>query len=129
MIRTVDHGDFYVDHREPGNHAGLTGLLHAHFGGLDEFLGNDTANDFVDEFKTGFRFTRLHFDHNVAVLTLTTGLTRELAFASRCRTDGFAVGDLRRTDIGFNFEFAQHPVDQDLQMQLSHARDHGLASL
>ena len=38
----------------------------------------------------------------------------------------FPVGDLRLADGGFHLEFAQHAVDDDLQMQLAHAGDDGL---
>ena len=41
--------------------------------------------------------------------------------------DGFAVGDLRAADVGLHVELALHAVDDDVQMELAHARDDGLA--
>ena len=51
MIGAVHHGDLDIDHGETGNHAGLAGLLHAGFRRTDVLLGNDAANDLVDEFE------------------------------------------------------------------------------
>ena len=43
--------------------------------------------------------------------------------------DRLAVGDLRLADGGLDAELAQHAVDEHLEVQLAHARDHGLAGL
>src|SRR3546814_1428117 len=43
--------------------------------------------------------------------------------------DGLAVGDLRLADIGLDVELAPHAVDEDVQVQLTHAGDDGLAGL
>ncbi len=43
--------------------------------------------------------------------------------------DGLPVGHLRLTDVGLDVELAAHPVDQDVQVQLAHPADHGLAGL
>ena len=39
----------------------------------------------------------------------------------------FAIGDLRRTDIGLDLELALHAVDQDLEVELAHPLDDRLA--
>src|SRR6184192_3910578 len=39
------------------------------------------------------------------------------------------VGHLRLTDVGIEGEFPEHPVDDDLEMQLAHPRDDGLSGL
>ena len=52
--------------------------------------------------------------------------------ASALRTglgDALAVGHLRPADVGVHFELAQQAVDDDLQMELAHAGDDGLARL
>ena len=41
--------------------------------------------------------------------------------------DRLAVRHLRRADVGFDAEFALHAVDEDLEVQLAHARDDRLA--
>ena len=127
MIRTVDHGALHIDQGITSDHTGFAGLFHALFGGLDVFLGNNTAHDLVDELETGARLAGLHFDHDMAVLTFTTGLTGELAFTTSGATDGFPIGHLRSTDVGLHLEFPQHAVHQDFQVKLTHAGDHGLA--
>jgi hypothetical protein len=43
--------------------------------------------------------------------------------------DGLPVGDLRAADVGVDLELAQHAVDRDLEVQLAHAGDLGLAGL
>jgi len=43
--------------------------------------------------------------------------------------DGLAVGHLRLTNGRVHVELALHAVDEDFQVQLTHARDHGLAGL
>ena len=35
--------------------------------------------------------------------------------------DGLAVGNLRGTDVGFDFEFALQTVHQNVEMQFAHA--------
>ena len=52
-----------------------------------------------------------------------------LPSASASRGDGLAVGDLRLADVGLDLELAHHAVDDDLQVQLAHPRDDGLAGL
>src|SRR5690606_23793765 len=65
---------------------------------------------------------------------------RELAGATRLllvgvvvlhhgAADGLAVGDLRRTDVGLDLELPLHAVDQDVEVELAHATDDGLAGL
>ena len=43
--------------------------------------------------------------------------------------DGFAVGNLRLAHVGFDAEFAAHAVHQDVQVELAHAADFGLAGV
>ena len=63
---------------------------------------------------TGFH--GFHGQHNVTVLTLTAGLTNELAVdVGDLLADGFAVGHLRLTHVGFHAEFTLHAVDDDFQ--------------
>ncbi|MNJ79558.1 hypothetical protein D3C77_776210 [compost metagenome] len=64
----------------------------------------------------------------MAVLAASARLLDELAFDFVADlANGFAVGHLRLADRGLDVELALHAVDQDLQMQLPHARNDGLA--
>ena len=66
----------------------------------------------------------------MTILTTTTGLTDELALSLLdVVTRGLAVGDLGLTDVGVNLELAEQTVDDDLEVQLTHAGDDGLAGL
>src|SRR6185369_14232359 len=44
-------------------------------------------------------------------------------------SDGLAIGDLRRTDIGVDLELALHAIDDDLEVKLAHALDDRLPAL
>ncbi len=46
---------------------------------------------------------------------------------STAGADGLAVSHLRLADVGFDLELALHAVDDDLEVQLAHAGDDGLA--
>ena len=43
--------------------------------------------------------------------------------------DGLAVGDLRLALVALNLELAAHTVDDDVELELAHAGDQGLAGL
>ncbi len=43
--------------------------------------------------------------------------------------DRFAVGHLRRTNVGLDLELAPHPVDENVEMQFAHALHDRLAAL
>jgi hypothetical protein len=71
---------------------------------------------------------RRQLDHDVAVLALAARLLGVLVVALDVRlADGLAVGHLRLADVGFDVELALHAVDEDVQVQLAHAGDDGLA--
>ena len=48
---------------------------------------------------------------------------------STLAANGLAVGHLRAADGGLDVELAAHAVDDDLEVQLAHAGDDGLAGL
>ena len=58
----------------------------------------------------------------MTILALTTGLTYELTLALGLLGDGLTIGNLRTTDLGADFELTQQAVDDDLEVELSHAR-------
>ena len=62
----------------------------------------------------------------MTVLTATAGLAHELAFLLDLGADRLAVGDLGLAHVGLDLELAAHAVDDDLQVQLTHAGDDGL---
>ena len=91
--------------------------------------GMRAAADLVDELVAlaGVRLERDLDDSELA------GTTRLLDVAVLDRLDdlgdGLAVRDLRLADGGDDAELALHAVDEDLEVELAHAGDHGLAGL
>ncbi len=65
----------------------------------------------------------------MSVLAAAAGLAYELAFRLDRVAYGLAVGHLRRTHVGLHLELALHAVDDDVEVQLAHAGDDGLAGL
>ena len=73
---------------------------------------------------------RLDVDVDDAVLARAAGLLDEAALDLLGRAaDRLAVGDLRAADVGLDAVLALHAVDEDLEVQLAHAGDLGLAGL
>src|SRR6476659_10873111 len=66
----------------------------------------------------------------MAVLAAAAALADELALdLVHGLADRLAVGDLRAADVRVNRELAHQAVDDDLEVELAHARDQGLAGL
>src|SRR6185503_14029877 len=93
----------------------------------DVFARHRAALDRVDELVALALLVRLHLEPDMAVLAAATGLLDELALDLDRLADRLAIRDLRRADVRLDAELALHPVDEDLEMQLAHARDDRLA--
>ena len=65
----------------------------------------------------------------MAVLALTARLAGVLRILIGRAADGFAVGHLRCAHVGLHLELAQQAVHNNLEVQLAHARNDGLAGL
>ena len=52
-----------------------------------------------------------------------------LPSASACFANGLAEGHLGLAHVGFHLVLALHAVDQNLEVQLAHAADDGLAGI
>ena len=66
----------------------------------------------------------------MTVLAATAGLADELALGTiDIVARGLTVGNLRLTNVGLHLELAEQTVHDDLQVQLAHAGDDGLAGL
>ena len=105
----------------------MTPVLHRFLDALvdggDELARDRAADHAVDELVALALLVRLDPEPAVAVLAAAAGLAHELAFALDVRADGFAVGDLRLADVRLDLELALHAVDDDFQVQLTHAGD------
>ena len=63
----------------------------------------------------------------MAVLAAAAGLADVAPLARGLLGDRLLVGDLRLADVGADVELAHQAVDDDLEVQLAHAGDDGLA--
>jgi len=128
MVRTEEQRDFHVNNWITSHHARSQRVAHTFFNCRDVFARNGTALDRVNEFEALARFLRFDLQNHVTVLTTTTRLLDEFAFRLFAHfTDRFAVSHLWLADGRFNVEFALHAVNDDVQMQLAHTGDDGLA--
>src|SRR4029077_1550010 len=93
----------------------------------DELRGHRAAADLVDKVES-LAGGRLDVDVDDAVLAGAAGLAGGLALDLLGRpADRLAVGHLGAPDVGLDVELALHSIDEDLEVQLAHAGDLGLA--
>src|SRR5215204_2987627 len=129
MVRTVDQLDPDIDHGVTRDNAGIQRFLDALIDAGDVLPRDDAADDLVVELVAGLVVV-LGVDDRVAVLAPATRLPHEPALDPLdALADGLAISDLRTTDVRVNPELAKEPVNDDLEVQLSHASDDGLPSL
>src|SRR5581483_248446 len=129
VVAAVVERRLNVHHFVAGKNAAFERLANALIHGLDVFLGHDAANDVVHELVAFARGLRLEANLYVTVLAATAGLTNELAFGFGGPADGLAIGDLRLAHVGLDGELAHHAVNDDFQVQLTHAADDGLSAV
>ena len=90
MVRTITQSNLDVNYRVACEDTSLHSALDTLVNRLDIFLRDRTANDLVDELVALAGLVRLNDDLNVAVLTLTTGLTSVLLVDVSGAADGLA---------------------------------------
>ena len=129
MVRTVVQRDLHVHHGIAGQHAGVHSALDTGIDRGDILLGDGAAHNGVDKLVALAGLVGLHVDLDMAVLALTAGLAGILGILIHSLLDGLLVGDLRCAHVGLHLELAEQTVHDDLQMQLAHAGDDGLAGL
>ena len=130
VVRPVLEDNANVDDGIAGEDARLHRLLDAEVDRRDVLARDLAADDLVDELVAVPRRRRLEIDDHVPVLAAATGLADKAALdLLRGPAGRLAIGDLRAADVGVDRELAQQPVDDDLQVQLAHARDERLAGL
>ena len=130
MMVAVDKIDGHVHQRKACQRAVLQRRLQARVDRVDVLARDGAAANAVVEDVSLARLGRSQIDDHHRVLARTAGLldVAVLELVDR-RGDCLSVGHLRLADRGVNLEFPQHPVDEHLEMQLAHARDHRLAGL
>lgn len=90
----------------------------------------DGVGELVGRTVLGIHEGGLELDDDLRELTRTTGLllVGVLVLLDRL-ADGLAVRHLRLADVGLDLELALHAVDQDVEVELAHTADDGLAGL
>src|SRR6478735_4322015 len=135
VVLAVGEGDLDVDHRVAGDDAELHGLLATGVDRGDVLARDATTGDLVHELVAAATVGvdargRLDVDDDAGVLAGAAGL---LLVGVLDLVDGLAdrlaVRDLRLADVGLDVDLAAHAVDEDVEVQLAHAGDDGLAGL
>src|SRR5581483_247671 len=128
VVAAVVQDGAHVLHRITGENSAFHGFPDPFVHRLNVFLGDDAADDLVDELIALAGFVGLDANFHVAVLPAAAGLADELAFPLRVLTNGLAVGHLRLADISLDLKLAHHAINDDLQVEFTHAADDGLAT-
>src|SRR5690625_7531755 len=77
-----------------------------------------------------FRVHRFEVHNDLRELTRTTGLLLVgVVKTNNWTTDRLAVSNLRLTNVGVNLELATHAVNENVQVQLAHTADDGVAQI
>ena len=130
VVLTVHQADLHVHRGVSRQNAVVEGRLDALVRRLDVFAGNASTGDLVLEDVAVAHAARLHRDLDDGELTRTTRLLDVAVFdAFDLLRHRLAIRHLGLADGGIDAEFALHAVDEDLEVQLAHSRDHGLAGL
>src|SRR5437660_2679954 len=90
---------------------------------------DDAALGAVDELEAATGRQRLEPQHDMAVLSAAARLADELGLVLDGLPDRFLVRNLGLADVGVHLELPEQPVDDDLEVQLAHARDERLPGL
>ena len=87
-------------------------------GPVDNFT---LPNDGIHEFVACALLLRLELEIYMTILTTPTRLANKLTFLFDRSANSFAIGDLRLANVRLNTEFTLHAIDNDVEMQLTHA--------
>jgi len=113
-----------VHHRVAGEYPGLERLSDTGLDGFDEFPGDDTANDLVFEEEASAWRGGFEIDYHVPVLTLAAGLADKFGLhLFDALGDRLPIGHLRPAHVRLDLELPTHPIDDNLEMQLTHPSD------
>ncbi len=129
VIGTVGKGDFEVDSRVSGEDTTVDRFREALFDGWPEFARYVTAGDHGLELKATTRLQWLNGVVHLGELARATGLLLVRVRIFDAPRDGLAVGNLGLTDGDVHLVSTLQDVALDVQVQLAHALDDGLAAV
>ena len=132
MVGAVKQRGLDVNHRIAGENAGLHGVFDTRVDRGNVLARDAATGDLVLKHVLFLGVGRKGFkgDNDTRELTGTTGLllVRVLVLLDLL-ADGLAVGNHRVTHVGLDLELATHTVDDDVEVELTHTTDDGLAGL
>src|SRR3972149_2046039 len=126
MIRPVKQRYLDIYNRITGQNAGIQSLPYTFLNCRYIFPRDRPADNLIFKHKTFSGRLRLHRNPDVTVLTTPAGLPYIPTFTLNLAPYSLSVRNLRLAHIGINLEFSEHPVNNDLKMQLSHTGDYSL---
>ncbi len=130
MVRAKRQRRFHIHDRIARQHAAVHGLTQPFFNGRNILARHHAALGGIFKFKATSRLQRLQAQDNMTILPFPAGLSDKFTFNILHRfTQGFAVGDLRTTNVRLYAKLTLHAVNDDFQMQLAHPGDNRLAGL
>ncbi len=106
-----------------GQQCALYPVVHAG----DKFLRNGAAGDLVDELIALAGLVGLNFQLDMGILPLAAGLADVTRIRRGLSTDCLFVGNLGPADMASTLNSRKSRSTNDLQMQLAHTCDDGLA--
>ncbi len=127
MVRAVHERRHEVDDRVAGQHALGHCLAQALLDGGDVLLWHDATDDLVSELEAGAHLGGGELDDDVPVLAVAPGLPLELVVDAGRLADGLAIGHPRRGGFHGGPELALEPIDDDVDVRVTHGREDRLA--
>src|SRR5690606_16021722 len=125
----VEQRHLGVDHGEPDQNTGIPHRLNTLLDARNILLGHDATDDFRGEYVALARLIRLETQLHAGELTGTAGLLLVRVVDLGRPGQRLAVGNLRRPDADVDLMRPAQDVDLDVEVQLAHALDAGLAAL
>ena len=119
-------------HGVTAKHTILHCILEALLNSGNKFLRNITTRHRIYELKATFLVVFVHGTYvynDVSKLTAATRLLLVNLTKVHRLSDGFLVVHLRLTLVALHLELTTQTVNDDVQMELTHTRDNGLAAL
>src|SRR5439155_25900810 len=116
-------------HRRPGELTVQHRLLDPLVDGGPEALGDDAADDLVDELVALVALERLEHDMGVAEPAAAAGLLLVAAVRPRFLADRLQIRNARLVEIDLGAEAALDALDGDLDVHLAEAREELLGGL
>ena len=130
MIRAVIQLDLDVDQWITGDNTLVHSLATTLFNSRNKFAWNNTTFNCIFERKaTPLHLRRSKLQVTMTILTTTTRLLDVLTFSLSLGTNSLTISNLRFTDSTLHLELTLHAINDDVEMQLTHARNNGLQSL